>query len=458
MNEFNRQRINSNYKNYYEIIGGPIGKGAFGLVYKGRSKETNEIIAIKEINLDELRTSILNQYDTEKVENEINKCIKELIQEFQIMKICSSKNVNSVKCYEYFNDGKFFVIIMELCDKNLSELLLDKYKYFKTGFNVDEIYSIMIQLNKAFIEMKNNNIIHRDLKLENILIKYDKEKNKNIIKLTDYGSGKILNTINSMNFFDSYKGTILYMAPEILEQKKHNYKCDLWSIGIILYKLRFFKSPYLGERPNALINYIKSYGTKNLKKDENNENFNNLIKKLLQRNIEKRINWDSFFTDPFFFNQKYNNLNYITKNCLFLGVPLSQITGFLYLFVIKFISDGINDLNRIKNNDIRNIISHLKNNSINNNDISVIKLKCNILTFSKYISSVIKETDINDLINLLDINQKKQFFELYMAKFIYLNKLFEKQLLLEQENSYFDYSPIEVSINIKQDITKFSNN
>ena len=101
--------------------------------------------------------------------------------EFKNMKICSLNNENSVKCYEYFNNEYNFTIIMELCDKNLSKVLAERIKKNGKGFNSEEILGILNQLNNVFKTMKENEIIHRDLKLENILIKYkDKEHKKNI--------------------------------------------------------------------------------------------------------------------------------------------------------------------------------------------------------------------------------------------------------------------------------------
>ena len=126
------------------------------------------------------------------------------------MKKCS-KSDNSVKCYEYFDNNKNFVIIMELCDVNLSQLLMKNLEKYDRGFSVEEIYEIMMQLNNALKIMKNNNIIHRDLKLENILIKYI-ENNKYIIKLADYGSSKRLDSL-SKNYCNSKVGTLIYMAP-----------------------------------------------------------------------------------------------------------------------------------------------------------------------------------------------------------------------------------------------------
>ena len=174
------------FRKYYDNLE-VIGNGNFGIVYKGRNKKTNKFRAIKVIQLDKLKESILAYEDeNEDPDKKLNECIEGFIKECENMKICS--NINSVKYYEYFIDENNIVIIMELCDCNLSQLLIKK-----KGFNDKEIYEIMKQLNNGLKIMKENKIIHRDLKLENILIKYiDKDKEKYIIKLLDYGYSKRL--------------------------------------------------------------------------------------------------------------------------------------------------------------------------------------------------------------------------------------------------------------------------
>ena len=125
------------------------------------------------------------------------------------MKLCSHNKKYSVSCYEYFFNKDYFVIIMELCVKNLSQLLTEKIKKYKCGFKQKEIYSILIQLNKAFYIMNANKIIHRDIILENIFIKYnDKEHKDFAIKISDYGCSKKLNSL-SKNFCNSFVGTII---------------------------------------------------------------------------------------------------------------------------------------------------------------------------------------------------------------------------------------------------------
>ena len=75
--------------------------------------------------------------------------------------------------------------------------------------------------------MVENKIIHRDLKLDNILIKYE-DNNKYIIKLADYGISKRLNSLTE-GYCDSYVGTLNYMATGIFKNERYNYKWDLWS-------------------------------------------------------------------------------------------------------------------------------------------------------------------------------------------------------------------------------------
>ena len=146
--------------------------------------------------------------------------------------------------------------------------------------------------------MKENNIIHRDLKLENILIKYnDKRHNEYKMKLSDYGCSKRL--ISLSKNCHSHSGTVPYMSPEILNGEEYNYKCDLWSIGIIIYRLIFGNTPYKGKTENAILNNIKTFGNKILEEIEDEE-LNDLVKNLLEENPLKRITWDEYFNHPFF--------------------------------------------------------------------------------------------------------------------------------------------------------------
>ena len=293
------ERTKKNYKEYYEVLN-PIERGAFEIVYKGKEKGKDELRAIKVIDLQKIKENLINENETNTdLKEQIELCIKEVKTEFENMKICSLNNENSVKCYEYFNNEDNFTIIMELCDADLSKVLRHRIDKYKKGFNSEEILEILNQLNNAFKVMKENKIVHRDLKLENILIKYkDEEHKKYIIKLNNYDCSKRLSSLTE-NYLDDIIGTLPYMAPEILKGEKYNYKCDLWSIGIIIYILYFGIFPYRAKNQKAIINEIEQLGKKILKETDNKE-LDDLIKKLLEKDPSKRLTWDEYFNHPFF--------------------------------------------------------------------------------------------------------------------------------------------------------------
>ena len=93
---------------------------------------------------------------------------------------------------------------------------------------------ILSQLNNAFKKMNENNIVHRDIKINNILIKYlNDEKTKFKVLLSDYG---VSNQLNSMTGkFSTFAGTKIIMAPEILNGEKYNKKCDYGLLVLIFF-------------------------------------------------------------------------------------------------------------------------------------------------------------------------------------------------------------------------------
>ena len=166
------------------------------------------------------------------------------------------------------------------------------------SLNLDLIKEIFNGLNKVFKAMQNKKIIHRDLKLKNLLVKYiDNERQKFIVKLSDYGiSRKMLSMSKKCS---TYAGTIITMAPEILAGEEYDNKCDLWSLGVIIYQLFFKEYPYKADMQLAIYNKIKNYGKKILKRTKY-ENLDNLIDSLLIRDPNKRINYEEYFNHSFF--------------------------------------------------------------------------------------------------------------------------------------------------------------
>ena len=141
--------------------------------------------------------------------------------------------------------------------------------------------------------MYKNHIIHRDLKLDNILIKYtDNTKTKFIVKLTDYGLSKQL--VSLSKFCNSHAGTPVTMAPEILNDEEYNYICDLWSLGVIIYQMFFKQYPYNSSTETGLLKEINNYEQKLLKKTKDAK-LDYLISKLLIKEPKMRMTWDEYF-------------------------------------------------------------------------------------------------------------------------------------------------------------------
>ena len=164
-------RTKQDYNLYYEKLE-KIGSGNFGDVFKAKLRENNELRAIKIIDLNDMKQKLSLALHIEDPEKAFNEGMKDIINELKNMEICSNqnRNDNSVKFYEYFQSEKELAIIMELCDCSLVNILIQRTTG-NTGFNADQIYFIMKQLNNTFKIMKEKNIVHRDIKLENILIK-----------------------------------------------------------------------------------------------------------------------------------------------------------------------------------------------------------------------------------------------------------------------------------------------
>ena len=257
-------------------LGKLIGAGTFGEIYQGTDNHTGEKVAIKRMKkklLYENGNFLLNAYK----------------KEVEIMKLCECEN--SIKFICDFESDDHLNIIMELCDKDLLCHLYER----KTPFTVDEIREIFLQLNNAFRKMRNNNILHRDLKLGNVLIKFtDDSKTKFISKLADYGFSKELSIYNTRT---THLGTPATMAPEIMMNKPYDEKSDLWSVGVMMYQLYYKEIPYDGMTEMDILNKIKSNSPY---KQPEDANFRDLINKIFVMNPEKRISWDEYFNHPFF--------------------------------------------------------------------------------------------------------------------------------------------------------------
>ena len=140
-------------------------------------------VAVKIIDKEAIKDKLKEEtFKNEVTDEDFLPYIKLFNKEIKNTQLCWCEN--SVKIYDYYNKEKEFIIIMELCDCNLIEVLAKS----KNGLSVEEIKDILLQLNNAFKKMRLYKISHRDIKPQNILVKYlNKEKTKYKVLLSDYG-------------------------------------------------------------------------------------------------------------------------------------------------------------------------------------------------------------------------------------------------------------------------------
>ena len=251
-----------------------LGSGSYGKVYSGYLKSNGLKIAIKRVNKQKIRA--VGEY-----------LLEALKKELECMAKCECEN--SVKLYTNMETENNYNIVMELCDNDLSKELQKR----PNGLSVEEVRYIMSQFNYAFKKMQENHIIHRDLKLGNILIKYtDETQTKFIPKLCDYGFSKQLDRETSTQL-----GTPATMAPEVLKNQKYDERADLWSIGVLMYELHFKSLPFKGKNPQEIYLKIKN---KQPYKQPVDPDLRDLINRLLIEDRDKRITWKEYFNHPFF--------------------------------------------------------------------------------------------------------------------------------------------------------------
>lgn len=191
-----------------------LGQGQFSVVIRVFHPQTQEYFALKKID----------KADLEPLE------IAKLQLEFQIHSALSNqkivKMVESVECDEKFS------ILYELCPNNCLYFYLNPQRGFPEKLALRFLY----QTASAVVFLHANNIIHRDIKPENIL--FDEDFN---IKLSDFGNAR---RISPRETRKSVCGTYEYMSPEIVREQNHDFKTDIWCLGVLFFELLHGKPPF----------------------------------------------------------------------------------------------------------------------------------------------------------------------------------------------------------------------
>ncbi|KAM4617122.1 serine/threonine-protein kinase 33 isoform 2-T3 [Discoglossus pictus] len=220
-------------------FGKKLGQGSFGVVIEATHRETGKKWAMKKVNREKAGSS----------------AVKLLEREVTILKSVNHEHI--IHLEEVFETPKRMYLVMELCeDGELKEILRRKKRFSET-----ETRHVIRSLASALAYLHKKDIVHRDLKLENILVKSDDSTNKEEIKLnikvTDFGLAVQKGGVGSENLLQSTCGTPVYMAPEIINAHDYSRQCDIWSVGVIMYMLLCGEPPFMGSSEEKLFEHIR---------------------------------------------------------------------------------------------------------------------------------------------------------------------------------------------------------
>ncbi|GAA6030436.1 hypothetical protein JCM8097_009107 [Rhodosporidiobolus ruineniae] len=196
-------------------IGRPLGKGKFGRVYMARTKaEPKYIVALKCLFKEEI------------VKNKVEKQVR---REIEIQSHLAHPNL--LRLYGYFHDEKRIFLILEFAGKG--ELYKQLHRCGR--FSEKRSSRYIAQMADALAYLHSKHVIHRDIKPENILIGVSGE-----IKLADFG----WSVHAPGNRRSTLCGTLDYLPPEMVENREHTDKVDLWALGVLTYEFLCGQPPF----------------------------------------------------------------------------------------------------------------------------------------------------------------------------------------------------------------------
>ena len=318
--------------------GKKLGGGGFGEVFELIDSETGEIRAVKVISLKKLENpqsneAYLNEY---KFNNSLN-----------YKYIC--------KCYNTFkdNDNAYFILEYQP-NKTLNELIGNRYSLHEI-----EIKHYCYELLLAIEYLHNRNIIHRDIKLSNVLL-----SDKMEVKLCDFGLAIGNNSITNKTIC----GTPNYIAPEILNYKNgtnYSFEIDIWSFGIILYSLFYKKTPFESQEKGKTKKNIQNVMYKFPENNQVSDDAKDLMRSIFVKEPSLRPSIKEI-KESNFFNNGIGIPKYLPSSSQYMRLSIEYLQNFVNEAIAN--NECLDAENESTKNNINSPIIKYRNSTDNYNE------------------------------------------------------------------------------------------